>query len=229
MAPIASRTDLVSWIECCVLGDLRTLLAGTDAYYSSASHADANGRPLGAANFLLVAGCCSAIEYFGYLLDGGATDEAKAAAFIDTFLVPVDARYAEVALLLWKCFRHGTVHRSWPKRIMVEGNGDAVVTGAGNEDQDPHLGPDPRRPGDSLMVNGRHLLRDLERALDHGFRDWILYQAHESVLARANPQDLRISAGDIEGCSQVAMVRKWSRSCRETPTWRGGALGGGSV
>jgi hypothetical protein len=217
MAPIASRSDLVSWIESCILGDLRTLLAGTDTYYSSNSHTEANGRPLGAANFLLIAGCCSAIEYFGHILDSGANDEAKARAFIDRFLAPVDARYAEVDVLIWKCFRHGTVHRSWPKRITVEGEREVVVTSAGNEDQDPHLGPELERPGDSFVMNGRHLLRDLERALDRGFRDWILHQAPDSVLARANPQDLRISAGDVEGRAQVAAIRRWSRSCPRRP------------
>ncbi len=33
--PIRSRAELVTWIESCVLGDLRTLLAGVDAYYAS--------------------------------------------------------------------------------------------------------------------------------------------------------------------------------------------------
>jgi hypothetical protein len=51
--PIRSRADLVTWIESCVLGDLRTLLVGVDAYYASPTHVGQDGRPLGAANFLL--------------------------------------------------------------------------------------------------------------------------------------------------------------------------------
>jgi hypothetical protein len=66
--PIQSRTDLATWIEFCVLGDLRTLLAGVDTYYASPSHLSIDGRPLGSANFLLVAGCCSALDYFGFPL-----------------------------------------------------------------------------------------------------------------------------------------------------------------
>ena len=50
--PIRSRAELVTWIESCVLGDLRTLLAGVDAYYAPPRHVSGDGRPIGAANFL---------------------------------------------------------------------------------------------------------------------------------------------------------------------------------
>src|SRR5881628_2064931 len=97
--PIQSRTDLATWIEFCVLGDLRTLLAGVDTYYASPSHLSIDGRPLGSANFLLVAGCCSALDYFAFLFKGGGSDEGNAKAFIDRFLQPIDARYCEVGLI----------------------------------------------------------------------------------------------------------------------------------
>ncbi len=85
--PIRSRADLATWVDSCVLGDLRTLLVGVDAYYASPDHVAQDGRPLGAANFLLVAGCCSAIDYFGFLLNRGSSDEARAKTFIEMFLV----------------------------------------------------------------------------------------------------------------------------------------------
>src|SRR3954449_8897420 len=103
--PIQSRTDLATWIDSCVLGDLRTLLLGVDTYYASSSHLSIEGRPVGSANFLLVAGCCSALDYFAFLFKGGASDEANAQAFIDTFLKPVDSRYSDVGLIIWRCFR----------------------------------------------------------------------------------------------------------------------------
>ena len=106
LPPIQSRADLAAWIDSCVLGDLRTLLVGVDADYASHSPVSAEGRPLGAANFLPVAGCCSALDYFAFLFTGGGSDEANAKAFIDRFLQPVDSRYREVGLIIWRCFRH---------------------------------------------------------------------------------------------------------------------------
>jgi hypothetical protein len=84
--PIQSRTDLATWIESCVLGDLRTLLLGVDSYYASSFHVSIEGRPLGSANFLLVAGCCSALDYFAFLFKGRGSNEANVKAFIERFL-----------------------------------------------------------------------------------------------------------------------------------------------
>jgi hypothetical protein len=65
-----SVQDVADWIDACVLGDLRTLVHGIDAYYASPDYRTADGRPTGAGNFLLVAGCCSAIEYLGHVYAG---------------------------------------------------------------------------------------------------------------------------------------------------------------
>ena len=86
--PIQSRTDLATWIESCVLGDLRTLLLGVDTYYASSSHVSIEGRPLGSANFLLVAGCCSTVDYFAFLFKGRGSSETTVTAFIERFLQP---------------------------------------------------------------------------------------------------------------------------------------------
>ena len=45
--PIQSRAELVTWIESCVLGDLRTLLVGVDACYASPTRVGQDGHPLG--------------------------------------------------------------------------------------------------------------------------------------------------------------------------------------
>ena len=217
MEPIESAADLLSWIDSCVLGDLRTLVNGVDAYYASTSHVGPDGRPVGAANFLLIAGCFSAIEYFGYILNDGPTQELRALAFIQRFLVPINPRYSEVDALLWKCFRHGTVHRSWPKRIKVEDEPDSIATGAGAEDGDAHLGPDPGRSDDTFVVNGRQLLRDLERALDGGFGEWIRLNDGADVLQRANPEDFRIGRSDTAMKAQANKIRAWNRAKRNGP------------
>jgi len=210
-----SRTELTTWIESCVLGDLRTLLHGVDAYYASTSKATGDGKPLGAANFLLVAGCCAAIDYFGFVFKGGGSDEANAKGFIDKFLSQVDPRYSEVGLLIWRSYRQGTIHRSWPKRIVLEGEPSRVViTGAGTEEDDPHLARSPNLVEDSFIVNGRRLLRDIELAFEPGFRDWILKDAPEEAVARANPQDVVIRQGDIQGRAQLEHIRRWNLGSR---------------
>jgi hypothetical protein len=66
-------------------------------------------------------------------------------------------------VLIWRCFRHGPVHRSWPKRIVLEDDTSAVITGAGNGTSDPHLAPSPDVARDSFLVIGRQLLLDLTR------------------------------------------------------------------
>lgn len=78
-----------------MLGDLRTLLRGIDAYYASPDHVTADGRPTGAANFLMAAGCCSAIDYLARIYTNQGSDEAKAIAFINDFLAPINQRYRE--------------------------------------------------------------------------------------------------------------------------------------
>ena len=93
--------------------------------------------PKGSANFLLVAGCCFAIDYLAHIYASKGSDEAKATVFIDTFLAPINQRYGEVGFLIRKCFRQGTVHRSWPKRIVLEDGTAEAITGAGGEASDP--------------------------------------------------------------------------------------------
>lgn len=209
---IRSSADLRSWLDCCVLGDLRTLVAGIDAYYGTEEHVDAEGRPIGAANFLLVAGCCSAIEYFGYLLNEGTTQEARSLAFINRFLGQVDSKYSEVGKLFWQCFRHGTVHRSWPKRIYLASEKVSIAAGAGAAKSDPHLASALGREGHTFLVNGRRLLLDLSIALDGPFGEWIESNATEALFERANPEGLRIAVGDQVLTTQARNVLAWKKT-----------------
>jgi hypothetical protein len=163
----------------------------------------------------LVAGCSSALDYFAFLFKGGGSDEGNAKAFIDRFLQPIDARYGEVGLIIWRCFRHGTVHRSWPKSIVNDGDASsAVTTGAGNETTDPHLAPSPDFPGDTFLINGRQLLSDLTLAFDRGFRNWIVMESPDGVLDRANPEDFFVRPGDTEGRRQLEAIKRWNHELR---------------
>lgn len=206
--------DVADWIDACVLGDLRTLVHGIDAYYASPDHRSADGRPTGAANFLLVAGCCSAIEYLGHIYKGKGSDEAKAIAFMNQFLAPINNRYHEAGRLIWQCFRQGTVHRSWPKRIVYADGTTQVITGAGSEPTDPHLAPLPDRAEESFLVNGRQLLADLTRAFEDSFRPWLLTEAFEDAVERARPQVLRVSGDTLR--LQLDAVKRWNTDGRSS-------------
>lgn len=95
--------------------------------------------------------------------------------------------------------------------------GSAIRTGAGTEEDDAHLGPASEIPEASFVVNGRHLFLDLERAFDQGFRDWLLNEAPDNVLARANPQDVVIRNGDGQGRTQFEKIREWNLGNRNGP------------
>lgn len=204
--------DVADWIDACVLGDLRTLVHGIDAYYAAPEHRTADGRPTGAGNFLLVAGCCAAIEYLGHVYVGKGSDEAKAIAFMNQFLAPINDRYREAGLLIWQCFRQGTVHRSWPKRIVYGDGTPQVITGAGCEPTDPHMAPLPSQAKDSFLVNGRQLLADLTCAFENSFRPWLLTEAHEDAVERARPQVLHVSGDTLR--LQVEAVKRWNADSR---------------
>ena len=220
MGPISSREEIVSWIDSCVLGDLRTLRLGIDGYYARADHRAPDGRALGGGNFLLVAGCCLALDYFGYIYHGGGSDEANALAYIEKFLVAVNPRYSEAGLLMWRCFRQGTVHRSWPKRIYVENDPKSqLILGADSAAGGLHLNPDPSLEGESFIVNGRQLLADIEVSFnfDRGFRRWILDESPDQAIERANPQALVLRPGDRRAMAQLANVRSWYQAIERKP------------
>jgi hypothetical protein len=197
-----------TWLQRCVLADLRTLCVGMEEYIADPSKASPSGQPLGGGNFLLVAGCCAAIEYCGHLYAKGSNGEQRAVAFIRDFLKPINPRYGEIDELLWKCFRNGTIHLSWPKRIEVPGQ-KAIRTGAGNEVGDPHLAPAPEVDGPSFMVNGRRLLADLEAAVAGKFGDWLALNNTADLIERAAPQPLTVSGSAL--LRQAANIRAWAK------------------
>jgi hypothetical protein len=201
----------IIWLQRCVLADLRTLCVGMEAYIADPSQTSRSGQPLGGGNFLLVAGCCAAIEYCGHLYAQGSNGERRALAFIRDFLKPINPRYAEIDELLWKCFRNGTIHLSWPKRIEVPGQ-EAIRTGAGNEVGDPHLAPAPDVDGPSFMVNGRRLLADLETAVSGKFGEWLALNQTAALIERAAPQPLAVSGTALR--HQTANIRAWVKGER---------------
>jgi hypothetical protein len=164
---LQSPEDVVEWIEACVLGEIRTVIRGIDAYYASPDHLTADGRPTGSANFLLVAGCCSAIDCTHLRQQGLRRSEG-------------DRLHRHVPRA-----KQSALRRGWPRDLEVLPTRDRAPqfgrnascwrTAHGSDHGrrqrgfGSHLSPLPGLAADSLLINGRQLLSDLTRAFDDGF------------------------------------------------------------
>jgi hypothetical protein len=113
-----TRQEVVDWITACVLGDLRTLDKGISVVEAAKTK---QGLPagMGGGNFLLATGCLIAIDYFGRILCPGIDATTATHQYAQKFLKPVDARYPKVWNLLWRAFRDGMAHVSWPKMAVI--------------------------------------------------------------------------------------------------------------
>jgi hypothetical protein len=210
-----SRDKLVSWVRSCVLGDLRTLRAGIEARRVDKNNAIENG--LGGANFLLAAGCCMALEYLARIFYGKEDALSNVRGYIKKFLSPINARYEEVCDLLWRSFRNGIIHGSWPQPICVKGNNDErIVVGVGNDLDDPHLAPKQGDSRNTLVVNAVQFLKDLERSVEEGFAPWVLAGEDDAVLERAGPRLLEINENDPIARRQLDQVVKWNTEARSS-------------
>lgn len=206
-SPLESRQAIVDWIEHCVLGDLRTLLVGIDAFLQERGHP----RPLGGGNFLLAAGCCMALEYFGQIYGRGHDATAAARCYVEEFLRPVDERYFAAFGILWSSFRNGIVHGSWPQVICVQQHaGHRVAVGANPRMDGEHLEPAAGYDGESFVISSARFLADIESSVDLGFRTWILGESDDGVLARAAPRLLEIRDGDVVRVREFELIRRWN-------------------
>jgi hypothetical protein len=199
-----TREWIVGWITNCVIGDLRTLDKGISVVEASKTE---QGLPagMGGGNFLLAVGCLIAIEYFGRILCPDLDDATIATRkYAERFLKPVDPRYPKVWDLLWRTFRNGMAHASWPKKAFIEDDPSRqLILAVGNLRSDPHLAPLPGTPG-SLAISAPRLLDDLDTSVKNGFSHWILTEADDGILMRAGPQLMKISRGDPPVCQQFS-------------------------
>ena len=205
------RQDIVDWIDNCVLGDLRTLRRGVESYLSAPDAGKQGG--FGGGNYLLAAACCMALDYLGQVYDttGKRNSTDRATAYVDDFMAPLNGRYKEVFLLIWRSFRNGIIHGSWPQPIHPQGQpGDFLTVGVGISDQAPHLGPDPKHPSQNLLLNSVRFLADIERSFTDGFKNWILNTPDEGVLDRAGPQIAEIQDGNTKGVAQFLVAKGWN-------------------
>jgi len=205
--PMKSRQAIVEWIEHCVLGDLRTLLLGIDTFLAGRN----TPRPLGGGNFLLAAGCCMALEYFGQIYGKASDGTAAARRYVEDFLRPVDKRYLDIFGILWSSFRNGIVHGSWPQVISVQQHaGHRVAVGANPRIDGDHFGPASDYEGESLVISSARFFVDIEASFDRGFRGWVLTESDDDVLQRAAPRLLEIRDGDAVRVKEFNLIQRWN-------------------
>jgi hypothetical protein len=210
--PNASRPwdaeDLISWIQNAVFGDLRTLRVGIEVYLQDEERR-ATER-LGGGNFFLAAGCFMALEYVARVFSGHDDASRNVREYAMRFLKPINPKYAEVADLLWRAFRNGLVHGSWPQVICSETDpDDRVRVGVGVEPGEPHLGPDPAEHGKTFVINAIQFAHDLEQSVEEGLAPWLRTERPE-VLQRGSPRLLIVREGDELGQHQLGLLAKWS-------------------
>lgn len=209
--PLESRQAIVDWIEHCVLGDLRTLLLGIDAFWQER----ATPRPIGGGNFLLAAGCCMALEYFGQVYGKGGDATTAARRYVQDFLRPVDDRYPAVFGVLWSSFRNGIIHGSWPQVMCVQQHaGHRVAVGANPDMDGDHLGPASDYDGESFVISSAGFFVDVQKSFDRGFRSWVLEHSDNDVLKRAAPRLLEIRDGDTVRVAEFDLIRRWNAERR---------------
>ena len=193
-----SREKIAEWIDCCVLGDLRTVILGIE---ERRKRDETQPPALGGCNFLLAACCCMALEYFGQVYGQGKNATESVQKYVEDFLIPIDPQYEKFWPIFWRSFRNGVVHGSWPQRIRMQGSPEEeqIAMRANNSPNGDHFDRDSDRSDRSFAISSDQLFRDIERSFCEGFRSWILNESDEGILERAAPRLLEIKRGDIKG------------------------------
>ena len=196
-----SREEIVEWIDKCVLGDLRTVRLGIEEREKRDKRGGAESSALGGGNFLLAAGCCMTLEYFGQVYGKGTNATESVQKYVEKFLQPIDERYIEFWPILWRSFRNGIIHGSWPQKICMEGSGEQIAIGADNSPDGDHLRPASNHKGKSFVISSPRFFYDIECSFNknEGFRDWIRNDSDDGVLERAAPRLLEIKKSNKEG------------------------------
>lgn len=174
------REELAHRVNKWVLGDLETMLRGID----SRRDGDAEG------NFLLLAGCLMALEYFATIYAGEAMSARKRVKqFSARFL---SARYVDCWDVLWPAARNGILHGFWPSRVRTK-EGEEFRFSVGCETNMPHLTLTWQKGlhegEEAFCVNARQMLLDLMSGVtrENGFQSWIRADADDDAIERGQP------------------------------------------
>lgn len=153
-----------SWIDECLMGDIRTYMLGIAAHHAGAA-ADADGRALGGGNFSLPLLITSALEYLARMWRGdvaafghGYVAGMNVQAFMQKYF---DGFSGKVAVLLWQTVRNGLHHQFWPRtRYFGQEIEFAFTTNVRHASLVWHTGSRVR-----FAISGIGLVEALERAV----------------------------------------------------------------
>lgn len=182
-----------------VLGDLRTLKRGIDAYL---------GEPLpqhSGGNFLLFAACLMALEYFSRIYVSNGTAHLRVRKYSADFLVPINPRYQDATGIMWRAARNGMLHASWPSRFCTDNDSTEYMFKVGNEISDAHL----TFVNGVLNISGPRLLQDLEQSVDTGLAPWINASGDSVLLARGQPCVIEIKDSDALHMQEIEAMLAW--------------------
>lgn len=173
--------DVFSWIEGCLLGDIRALLLSVERY---GGWINRQGQPLGGCNYLLASADMMLLEYLSYLYKGLTNAEDNVYHYVNDVLATRNPKYLIAPRLMWKCYRNGLLHHSWPKIIKRQKTGETLTTGVGVSLNDPHFEAWTDANGnETFCINGVKLFYDIECSYYSDFKNWA--QKNESdVIAR---------------------------------------------
>lgn len=196
---LATHTELADWIEQCVLGDLRTLRLGIEAYRRERSPS------FGEGNFLLLASSLMALEYVSKIYSTKKDATSCVKEYSQKWLVAVNAKYESAWKVLWLSGRHGIVHGSWPHRLALENDPNEYRFAIGCESADPHLVCFER----SISVNASIFLDDFAASIANGFSAWLRASTDPKVLERGQPRVHVISSQDGEATDALRQITSW--------------------
>ena len=200
---MTSREEVVEWIDKCVLGDLRTVRLGIEEREKRDKRGGAKSSALGGGNFLLAACCCMAPEYFGQVYGKGTNATESVQKYVERFLTIIDSRYKEFWPVLWRSFRNGIIHGSWPQYIRMQDSSEEeqIAMRANNSPNGDHLDRASDHSDKSFAISSYRFSCDIEDSfnIEKGFRDWLLHEPGDGVLERSAPRRLEIKNGDNEG------------------------------
>jgi len=188
------------------MGDIRSLLLSVERY---SGWINRQGQPLAGCNYLLASADMMLLEYLSYLYKGQAGNaEDNVYHYVTDFLGTTDPKYLIAPHLIWKCYRNGLLHHSWPKLIKRQSTGDVLITGVGLSSNDPHLEAwrDPSG-NETFCINGVKLFYDLECSYYSRFKNWA--QTNDSdVIARAKYELLEVEEKQSNLVKEFENIRK---------------------